>query len=53
MQTWLVSVSLRTWLLPLLGIMVLRDLIAHGIGVTVPVLSSYFGHKYISFRERL
>ena len=53
MQTWLVSVILRTWLLPLLGIVVLRDLIAHGIGVAVPVLSSYFGHKYISFRERL
>lgn len=52
MQTWLVSVGLRNWLLPLLGIVVLRDLIAHGIGVAVPVLSSYFGHKHISFRQR-
>ena len=51
-QTWLVSVGLRNWLLPLLGIVVLRDLIAHGIGVVVPVLSSYFGHKHISFRQR-
>ncbi len=50
LQTWLVSVGLRYWLLPLLGIVVLRDLIAHGIGVAVPVLSSYFGHKHISFR---
>ncbi len=52
LQTWLVSVGLRNWLLPLLGIVVLRDLIAHGIGVAVPVLSSYFGHKHISFRRR-
>ena len=53
LQTWLVSVGLRNWLLPLLGIVVLRDLIAHGIGVAVPVLSSYFGHKHISFRQKL
>jgi putative flippase GtrA len=52
LQTWLVSVGLRNWLLPVLGIVVLRDLIAHGIGVVVPVLSSYFGHKHISFRQR-
>lgn len=50
LQTWLVSVGLRNWLLPLLGIVVARDLIAHGAGVLVPVLSSYFGHKHISFR---
>jgi putative flippase GtrA len=51
LQTWLVSVGLRNWLLPLLGIVVFRDLLAHGIGVAVPVVSSYFGHKYISFKE--
>ena len=52
LQTWLVSVGLRYWLLPLLGIVVLRDLIAHSVGVLVPVVSSYFGHKHISFRQR-
>ena len=52
LQTWLVSVGLRNWLLPLLGIVVLSDLIAHSIGVLVPVVSSYFGHKHISFRQR-
>ena len=51
LQTWVVSVGLRNWLLPLLGIVVFRDLLAHAIGVTVPVVSSYFGHKYISFRD--
>ena len=52
LQTLLVSVGLRNWLLPLLGIVVLRDLIAHSVGVLVPVVSSYFGHKHISFRQR-
>lgn len=51
LQTWLVSVGLRNWLLPLLGIVVFRDLIAHGVGVIIPVLSSYFGHKHLSFRS--
>lgn len=51
LQTWLVSVGLRSWLLPLLGIVAFRDLIAHATGVLVPVISSYFGHKHISFRE--
>jgi len=50
LQTWTVSVGLRNWLLPLMGIVAMRDLLAHGAGVIVPVLSSYFGHKHISFR---
>ena len=52
LQTWLVSVGLRSWLLPLLGVVAFRDLIAHSFGVAVPVLSSYLGHKHISFRDR-
>ena len=51
LQTWVVSVGLRNWLLPLLGIVVFRDLLAHAIGVAVPVVSSYFGHKHISFKD--
>ena len=51
LQTWLVSVGLRNWLLPLLGIVLFRELIAHSVGVIVPVVSSYFGHKHLSFRS--
>jgi putative flippase GtrA len=51
LQTWLVSIGMRNWFLPLLGIVAFRDLLAHAIGVAVPVVSSYFGHKYISFRD--
>lgn len=49
-QTWLVSTLLAYHLLPWLGVDVLRLEIAHVVGVAVPVVSSYFGHKYLSFR---
>jgi len=49
-QTWLVSTVLAYHLLPWLGVDVLRLEIAHVAGVAVPVVSSYFGHKYLSFR---
>lgn len=51
LQTWVVSVAMRNWVLPLLGIIALRDLIAHTTGVLVPVVTSYLGHKHISFRD--
>ncbi|WP_342669623.1 hypothetical protein [Stenotrophomonas maltophilia] len=49
-QTWLVSTLLAYHLLPWLGVDLLRLEIAHVVGVSVPVVSSYFGHKYLSFR---
>jgi putative flippase GtrA len=51
LQTWLVSVGLRPWLLSWVGAVGVADLIAHGVGVMVPVFTSYLGHKHISFRE--
>ncbi|WP_312236456.1 GtrA family protein [Stenotrophomonas sp.] len=50
LQTWVVSTLLAFHLLPWLGVDVLRLEIAHAVGVAVPVFSSYFGHKYLSFR---
>lgn len=51
LQTWLVSVGLRPWLLSVVGGVGLADLIAHSVGVLVPVFTSFLGHKHISFRE--
>jgi putative flippase GtrA len=51
LQTWLVSIGVRSWLLPVLGTAALVDLIAHSFGVVVPVITSFFGHKYVSFRD--
>jgi hypothetical protein len=51
LQTWLVSIGLRNLLLPIISSVALVDLIAHGIGVIVPVFTSYLGHKHVSFRS--
>ena len=49
-QTWTVSYMLAYYLLPKLSIISYRYEIAHGIGVAVPVFTSYLGHKYWSFK---
>ena len=48
-QTWCVSFILA-YLLPWVGIAQFVHEIAHGIGVVVPVFTSYIGHKHWSFR---
>lgn len=51
LQTWLVSISLRHLLLPINGPVAIVDLMAHSLGVIVPVFTSYLGHKHVSFRS--
>jgi len=51
LQTWLVSVGLRPWLLSLVGAVGLADLLAHATGVIVPIFTSFLGHKHISFKD--
>jgi putative flippase GtrA len=50
LQTWLVSMALEFYFLPNLGVTLFRSELAHGIGVIVPVFTSYIGHKRWSFR---
>jgi putative flippase GtrA len=49
-QTLLISVVLLRWLLPAVGISNHADALAHFVGVLTPVVTSYFGHKLITFR---
>jgi len=49
-QTLAISLLLADFLLPKLGIHLYKDEIAHGIGLAVPMFSSYLGHRYITFR---
>lgn len=49
-QTLLISVSLSHWLLPAMGMHFHNDTMAHVVGVLAPVVTSYFGHKHLSFR---
>lgn len=49
-QTLAVSVVLAQWLLPAAGIVDQAEAIGHAVGVAVPVASSYFGHRWQTFR---
>jgi len=49
-QTWAISMLLVKWVLPAMGVTAFAREIAHGIGVVVPVFTSYLGHKHLSFR---
>jgi len=48
-QTIAISLVLARWLLPVLGVDFHNETLAHAVGVAVPVVTSYFGHKYLSF----
>ena len=49
-QTLVISLLLAYWLLPVMGITDYVEAIAHFIGVLVPVVSSYYAHKYYTFK---
>lgn len=49
-QTMLVSELVARWAAPELGFERHAQTIGHGIGVSAPVVTSFFGHKYFSFR---
>lgn len=51
-QVWGVSVALYNWLFPVIGWTFEPALLAHICGVISPIFTSYYGHKYISFRKR-
>lgn len=51
LQTWGISLGLVLYLFPAIGFSFFEQELAHAIGIIVPVFSSYFGHKYFSFKE--
>ncbi len=52
-QVWVISVGLAEYLFPSLGFEWFAKEIAHAIGITIPAISSYYGHKYISFKKAI
>ncbi|MDF7661778.1 GtrA family protein [Erwiniaceae bacterium L1_54_6] len=50
LQTLAISLLLARWLLPSFGIVDHAEAIGHLVGVLVPVVTSYFGHKLLTFR---
>lgn len=51
-QVWLVSVGLARYLFPAIGFTWHADDIAHLIGVVIPAVTSYLGHRHFSFAAR-
>lgn len=49
-QTLAVSLLLARWLFPSIGFDWHEETMAHAFGVAVPVLTSFVGHKHLSFR---
>jgi putative flippase GtrA len=50
-QTFVVSVLLAQYAFPAIGFRWHTESAAHVVGIMVPLISSYFGHKYLSFRH--
>lgn len=51
LQTMAVSLLLEYWLFPAIGMRWHSEAVAHAVGIAVPIASSYFGHKKLSFRS--
>lgn len=51
-QTVLISLVFARWLFPLAGMDWHAETLAHAIGVAVPVVTSYLGHRRWTFRAR-
>ena len=49
-QTLLISLLLARWLLPAVGIVTYAEALAHVVGVLVPAVTSYFGHRLLTFK---
>lgn len=50
LQTLAISLMLARWLLPSVGIENKAEALGHLVGVLVPVVTSYLGHKFLTFR---
>jgi putative flippase GtrA len=49
LQTLAVSLVLARWLLPSIDWHWHPESVAHAVGIAAPAVSSYFGHKWLSF----
>jgi len=50
-QVWLISVGLAEYFFPYISFNFYSEEVAHLIGLGIPAITSYFGHKYFSFRK--
>ena len=50
LQVWLITLLFVDYILPWLGWHWYPEATGHMVGVASPIVTSYFGHKYFSFR---
>jgi len=50
-QVWLISVGLAEYAFPWLAFDFYPEEVAHFIGLSVPVITSYLGHKHFTFAK--
>lgn len=50
-QVWLISVGLAEYFFPYISFIFYPEEVAHLIGLAIPAITSYFGHKYFSFKK--
>lgn len=50
-QVWFISVGLAEYFFPYISFSYYPNEIAHFIGLCIPAISSYFGHKHFSFKN--
>jgi len=51
-QTYIISVGLAEYGFPYMGFDFYPEAVAHAFGVIFPVFTSFFGHKYLSFKAK-
>lgn len=51
LQTLIVSLALARWLFPAIAFHWHAETVAHAFGVAAPVLTSFIGHKHLSFKN--
>ena len=51
-QVWLISVGLFEYGFPAINFNFHPEEVAHLIGISVPVITSYYGHKHFTFAEK-
>ena len=52
-QVWIFSFLVKFWLINFISSVPLVEFIAHCFGVGIPAFTSYYGHKYITFGDKL
>tara|TARA_Y200000002_G_scaffold381029_1_gene393931 strand:+ start:2309 stop:2752 length:444 start_codon:yes stop_codon:yes gene_type:complete len=52
-QVWIVSLLIRFWLINFITSVSIVEFIAHCFGIGIPAFTSYFGHKYITFGNKV